>query len=131
MPQECLEERRFLLSEDLKLLLDESLGIKVYEKLKSMNFNVQSVIAERRGIKDMEVVTMAKLHNKVIATMDKDFGYLALSYSPPGVILLRLRDPRIRVLLKLTFSTAKAGRFPVCQPEASSYRVQGCVKTRA
>jgi len=119
------------LSEDLKLLLDESLGIKVYEKLKSMNFNVQSVIAERRGIKDMEVVTMAKLHNKVIATMDKDFGYLALSYSPPGVILLRLRDPRIRVLLKLTFSTAKAGRFPVCQPEASSYRVQGCVKTRA
>ncbi|WP_272914414.1 DUF6092 family protein [Candidatus Methanodesulfokora washburnensis] len=31
----------------------------------------------------------------------------------------------------LTFSTAKAGRFPVCQPEASSYRVQGCVKTRA
>jgi predicted nuclease of predicted toxin-antitoxin system len=126
-----LEERRFLLSEDLKLLLDESLGIKVYEKLKSMNFNVQSVIAERRGIKDMEVVTMAKLHNKVIATMDKDFGYLALSYSPPGVILLRLRDPRIRVLLKLTFSTAKAGRFPVCQPEASSCRVQGCVKTRA
>jgi predicted nuclease of predicted toxin-antitoxin system len=100
-----LEERRFLLSEDLKLLLDESLGIKVYEKLKSMNFNVQSVIAERRGIKDMEVVTMAKLHNKVIATMDKDFGYLALSYSPPGVILLRLRDPRvsnrIRVLLRV------------------------------
>ncbi|RSN72911.1 hypothetical protein D6D85_12005 [Candidatus Methanodesulfokora washburnensis] len=31
----------------------------------------------------------------------------------------------------LTLSTAKAGRFPVCQPEASSYRVQGCVKTRA
>lgn len=93
------------MSKDLKLLLDESLGIKVYEELKSMNLNVQSVIVERRGIKDIEVVNMAKLHNKVIATMDKDFGYLALSYSPPGVILLRLRDPRvpnrIRVLLKV------------------------------
>jgi len=36
----------------------------------------------------------------------------------------------ILIVSVLTFSTAKAGRFPVCQPEASSYRVQGCVKTR-
>jgi HEPN domain-containing protein len=42
---------------------------------------------------------------------------------PPDMVEGNIRD--------LTFSTAKAGRFPVCQPEASSYRVQGCVKTRA
>jgi len=45
------------------------------------------------------------------------------NWLPPDMVEGNIRD--------LTFSTAKAGRFPVCQPEASSYRVQGCVKTRA
>jgi predicted nuclease of predicted toxin-antitoxin system len=71
-------EEGFLLSEDLKLLLDESLGIKVYEKLKSMNFNCAKCYrGGEEGLKDMEVVTMAKLHNKVIATMGQGFRLLS------------------------------------------------------
>ena len=41
--------RRYLLSRRLRLLLDENLGIKVYEELRRRGFNVQSIILERRG----------------------------------------------------------------------------------
>jgi len=27
--------------------------------------------------------------------MDKDFGYIAQAYNPPGIVILRLKDPRI------------------------------------
>lgn len=32
---------------------------------------------------------------KIIVTMDKDFGHLAQAYNPLGVVILRLRDPRV------------------------------------
>ncbi|MGC8932957.1 MAG: DUF5615 family PIN-like protein [Candidatus Methanodesulfokora sp.] len=83
------------MSGSLRFLLDENLGIKVYEELRRMNLDVQSVISGRRGIGDLEIINIAKLHNKIIVTMDKDFGHLALSHGPLGVILLRLRDPRV------------------------------------
>jgi len=58
-----------------------------------------------RGASDEEVIRLAKDENRIIVTMDKDFGYLALSYSPPGLILLRLIDAkprnRLRAILRL------------------------------
>jgi len=75
----------------LRLLLDENIGMRVYEELRRRGFNVQSIMLERRGAEDVEIIEVAKAHNKVIVTMDKDFGYLAISQSPPGLVLLRLR----------------------------------------
>jgi len=80
MPQEFWDARRCSLSDSLRLLLDE-IGVKAYEELKRANLDVQSVLMERRGIKDLEIISIAKLHNKIIVTMDKDFGHLALSQS--------------------------------------------------
>ena len=77
-----------------RLLLDENIGTRVYEELRRRGFDVQSVMLGRRGAEDVEVVEIAKARNKIIVTMDKDFGYLATSQGPPGLILLRLRDPR-------------------------------------
>ena len=58
-----------------------------------------------RGASDEEIIRLAKDENRIIVTMDKDFGYLALSYSPPGLILLRLIDAkpwnRLRAILRL------------------------------
>ena len=82
--------------QELKLLLDENIGIKVYEELKRHGIKVQSVIIEKRGASDEEIVEIAKKHGKIIVTMDKDFGYIALSHKPPGLILLRLNDPKIQ-----------------------------------
>ena len=92
--------RRYPLSQRLKILLDENLGIKVYEELKRKGFDVQSILLEHRGMEDTEIIETAKDYGKVIVTMDKDFGYLAISQDPPGLVLLRLRDPRVPNRLK-------------------------------
>jgi len=60
---------------------------------------------ERRGAEDVEIVEIARAHDKVIVTMDENFGYLATSRSPPGLILLRLRDPRIPNRLRAILRT--------------------------
>ncbi len=78
-----------------KILLDENIGLKVYSKLQSQSYHVQSVIIERRGASDEEIVETAISREKIIITPHKDFGYLAQAYRPPGVVILRLRDPRV------------------------------------
>ena len=92
-----------------RLLSDENLGIRVYEELKRRGFDVQSIIVECRGAGDAEVVEIAKARGKVIVIMDKDFSYLAVSHSPPGLVLLRLRDPRIPRRLEAVFRALELG----------------------
>ena len=85
---------------ELRLLLDENIGLRVYQELRKQGYHVQSVIVEHRGASDEEVIEMAINRGKIIVTMDKDFGYLAQAYRPLGVVILRLRDPRIPNRLK-------------------------------
>jgi len=79
----------------LKLLLDENIGLRVYEELRRRGYEVQTVVEGLRGVSDEEVLRMAVNHDKIVVTMDKDFGYLAQAYNPPGILLLRLRVPTI------------------------------------
>ena len=88
------------MKQGLKLLLDENIGLRVYRELRSQGYHVQSVLVERRGASDKEVIEIAISSSKIIVTMDKDFGYLAQAYRPPGIVILRLRDPRIPNRLK-------------------------------
>ncbi len=83
------------MKQKLKLLLDENIGLRAYYELKNQGYHVQSVLTEHRGIPDEEIVRIAMERDKIIVTMDKDFGYLAQAYNPPGVVILRLKDPRI------------------------------------
>ena len=94
----------------LKLLLDENIGFKVYEELKRRGHNVQSIIVEERGATDEEVIMKATRHHKIIVTMDKDFGYLAQAYKPPGIILLRLKKPTVTRRLKAIFQALQLGK---------------------
>ncbi|HDD64291.1 MAG: hypothetical protein DRJ32_04655 [Thermoprotei archaeon] len=93
----------------LKLLLGENIGIRVYEELRRRGFDVQSIMLERRGAEDAEVIKIARVHNKVIVTMDKDFGYLAVSQTPPGLILLRPKDLRIPNRLRTILRALELG----------------------
>lgn len=87
-----------------RLLLDENIGLRVYNEIRNCGYQVQSVLIEKRGAPDTEVIREAIQQDKIIVTMDKDFGYLAQAYKPPGIIILRLRDPgipnRIRAILR-------------------------------
>jgi len=82
----------------------------VYEELRRRGFNVQSIMLKRRGAEDVEIIGVAKAHSKIIVTMDKDFGYLAISQNPPGLILLRLRDPRIPNRLRAILRALELGK---------------------
>jgi predicted nuclease of predicted toxin-antitoxin system len=75
----------------LKFLIDESTGAGISEKLKQMGFDSLSVIEIMKGAEDIDIIKKAKKENRIIITNDKDFGWLATIYKPPGLILLRLR----------------------------------------
>jgi len=83
------------LRQEHKILLDENIGLKVYHELRNQGYHVQSALVEYRGASDEEVIKTATKRGKIIVTMDKDFGYLAQAYNPPGVAILRLKDPRV------------------------------------
>ena len=81
--------------QELKIILDENIGLKVYHELRKRGYHVQLILEGRRGASDEEVVVTATKRGKIIVTMDKDFGYIAQAYNPLGIVILRLRDPRI------------------------------------
>lgn len=102
--------RRLLLSRlRLRLLLDENIGLRVYEELEKRGYEVQSIIAEKRGATDEEVVRKALEQDKIIVTMDKDFGYLAQAYRPPGIVLLRLKKPLVSSRLEAILRVLQLG----------------------
>jgi len=83
------------LSEKPKLLLNENIGLKIYHEILNRGYDVKSIMIEMRGASDEEVLRLAKRENRIIITMDKDFGYSTTAYNPPGILLLRLRNPNI------------------------------------
>lgn len=85
----------------MRFLVDESTGIAVSRKLKQMNFDVVSVIQFMKGATDLEIMRKAIDENRVIITNDKDFGWLAAFYKPPGIVLLRLKDERAANKVKM------------------------------
>lgn len=78
----------------MKFLTDENIGIKVVKFLRSRRHNVLSVLEtkELRGSDDGFLISLANKENRIIITLDKDFGELVFRQSKQssGVILLRL-----------------------------------------
>lgn len=77
-----------------RLLLDENVGIQVAKFLKRDGYDVASILEESPGIADEVVLDRALAENRVVVTLDKDFGTLIFLHSQKhaGVILLRLED---------------------------------------
>jgi len=94
----------------VKFLVDESAGIEVSRKLKQMNLDAVSAIQFMKGAGDEEIIRKAIDENRVIITNDKDFGWLASFYKPPGIILLRLRDERAENKVKMVLHIIKKHR---------------------
>lgn len=107
--------------EKIKLLLDENIGLKVAEALQQDGYDVISIIKQSPGITDQEVLDRAVKENRIVATLDKDFGRLVYQYPQKhtGVILLRLNDESpqniIRVLMKALkqYESELNGKFTI------------------
>lgn len=56
-----------------KLLLNENIGIKVANFLRSRNYDVKSAIEDFKGISDKELLEIAVKEDRVVVTLDTDF----------------------------------------------------------
>lgn len=80
--------------QEIKLLLDENVGIYTSKALEEEGYNVKSILKECPGIDDDEVLSIALEENRVLVTLDKDFGRLVFENSKQhvGVLFLRLDE---------------------------------------
>lgn len=82
----------------MKFLADENIGLNVVKFLRSHHHNVLSAVEEKtlRGADDDFLISLANQENRIIVTLDKDFGELVFQKSKKSfsVILLRLNNER-------------------------------------
>ena len=80
----------------MRILADENIARVVVGALRTSGHDVESVRDIMRGAGDLEVFDRARSTNRVVLTIDQDFGHLVfkLNLRPePGVILIR--DPAL------------------------------------
>ena len=90
----------------MKFIADDNLGIRVPKYLKGLGFDIVSVKEILQGKPDENILSFANEQNRILITLDKDFGELVFKEKliHSGVILLRLKDESVenkrKVLLK-------------------------------
>ncbi|MEK7581221.1 MAG: DUF5615 family PIN-like protein, partial [Patescibacteria group bacterium] len=112
---------------------DENLGSIIPKYLKSVGFNIIWVQKTSPGQQDFEILQLAVIENRILITLDKDFGELVFKekLTTTGVIFLRLKDESIknkkRVLLSLLNSKKDLyGKFTVVTE--SKVRIKSALK---
>lgn len=114
---------------DIKFLVDVGVGNKVEVWLNLQGFDTKAVRDLDPRMTDNEILQMAVDENRIVITMDKDFGELIYHMKMPhtGVILLRLdgysSEEKTRIIqtileehkLKIVgnFSVYKEGRLRI------------------
>jgi predicted nuclease of predicted toxin-antitoxin system len=109
----------------MRLLANENLPLDAVEALRSAGHDVAWIRTLAPGIGDPEVLQRALSENRILVTLDKDFGELV--YRPglapaPGIILLRfaLKSPADlaqRVVAALAGRSDWRGHFSVVEED--------------
>lgn len=96
----------------MKFITDENLGIKIPQFLKSLGYDVISVIEVALSKPDTDILKLANEENRILLTTDKDFGELVFKEKliHSGVILLRLKDESVENKKKVILRELKSGR---------------------
>ena len=78
----------------LKFLVDVGVGKKVEEYLLEKSYDAKAVRSLDQRMPDQEIIRLAALENRIVITMDKDFGELVYHSGMDhcGILLLRLED---------------------------------------
>ena len=78
----------------LAFLTDVGVGRKVEDYMRSKGYNVKSILDVDIRMKDKNIIEIGRNEDRVIITMDKDFGELAFKsrLAHSGILLLRLED---------------------------------------
>jgi len=108
---------------DLKLLFDVGVSKKAEVHFKKLGFDVLAVRDVDAAMKDTDILELGVKEQRLIITMDKDFGELVFNSKKPhsGVLLLRMEDAnwkqKIEVLSEILkkYSQEIEGKFSVYQ----------------
>jgi predicted nuclease of predicted toxin-antitoxin system len=75
----------------MKFLVDECVDHRVVDWLRNQSHDVASIIEVSSGISDNQVLDKAFSENRILVTMDKDFGDIVFrgNQDHSGIILLR------------------------------------------
>ena len=78
----------------MKFLVDVCVGRKIEQWLKDNNYDIKAVRDENPKMADYEILNWSVRENRILITMDKDFGELVYNskLAHVGVLLLRLED---------------------------------------
>ena len=76
-----------------KLLLDENISPAVAARLRKDGYNAASIAEELPGMEDAAVLRKAQREERIVVTLDRDFGALIFrdSNRHVGVLFLRLK----------------------------------------
>ncbi|MCE5323895.1 DUF5615 family PIN-like protein [bacterium] len=95
----------------MEILADENLPSLLIEALRKRGHDVLWVRTDTPGISDKEVLARAFLEERLLLTMDKDFGELAFHTKLPatcGIILIRITPTSPDRLSLLTISALES-----------------------
>ncbi len=81
-------------SSQLKFLVDVGVGKKVEQYLQEQGYDTKNVMSINSRMPGLDIIHLAALENRMIITMDKDFGELVYHsvIAHAGILLLRLED---------------------------------------
>ena len=122
-----------MIQKKLKFLVDVGVSKKVEEWLVQNGYDMKAVRDIDPGMKDEKVLSLAVSDNRMLITMDKDFGELVYHSGLPhsGVLLLRLEDAnsneKLRIVEKILmeYSDKLSNNFCVYQDGKLRLKKQG------
>jgi len=78
----------------LKFLIDVGVGKQVEHYLQTQGYDIKTVRAIDNKMPDTDIIHLAVAENRMVITMDKDFGELVYhcGMAHSGVLLLRLEE---------------------------------------
>lgn len=105
----------------MRFLLDENMPSTLARELRALGHDVLCVVDFGQGADDVSVLAKAQEGERVLLTLDKDFGELAFRSPLPsscGIVLFRLSgtDPQADISQMMRILTSRndwAGQFTV------------------
>lgn len=87
----------------MKFLLNENIGQQVTEFLRNKGHDTKSAIEDFRGFRDEKILQIAYQEERILVTLDQDFGRMIRQSQSPhrGVILLKLKKESQNEIIKI------------------------------
>ncbi|MBW1780677.1 MAG: DUF5615 family PIN-like protein [Deltaproteobacteria bacterium] len=117
-------------SSGLKFLVDVGVGKGIEEYLNEKGYDTKAVRDIDPGMEDEEIIRIAVTENRMIITMDKDFGELVYHSSTEhsGVLFLRLEDAtgteKLQVVKHILNNYANRIRNCFCVFQKDKFRIR-------